>query len=261
MIDLFSLKRSVKIHGDRKALISLIDRSRVSEDQISGTITTFIDIDTSGTWFDASGMQVATEDQISSINIPPNLYPNAASFFFYFDTVKHKLFIQTYSQGKVFTINSAYKLFRNLADDASMANKYGDIKINVVQTHMALEKMFGLKVIKSISIIIERPNPDIFADDFEAQIEKHLSEANSRQLSLTYLAEKGHSLKPTKEIKDISKSALENGKVEVNGRDETGAVKISSENFPKVIQDRYDPDLVSEDQAFRGLVATNGQST
>src|SRR3546814_14345259 len=55
-------------------------------------------------------------------------------------------------------------------------------------------------------------------------------------------------LNPTEEIRTVSEVALENGVVEVRGRDAHGAVKRSTEEQPKIIQDQYDPDERSEER-------------
>jgi hypothetical protein len=59
---------------------------------------------------------------------------------------------------------------------------------------------------------------------------------------------------PTEEIRQVSEVALENGEVEVRGRDEKGAVTKSTEQQPKIIHDKFDPEEISESEAFRRLV-------
>ena len=117
-----------------------------------------------------------------------------------------------------------------------------------------LEKIFSIQVIKEITITIVKPNADIFADDFEAQIEAHLAGAHSKKLTISYEADAGSSVVPTDAIKAISAVALENGSVKVNGRDDSGAVKRSTDDHPMQYQDKYDPDAMTENQAFRNII-------
>ena len=152
------------------------------------------------------------------------------------------------------TENSALTLFRALADETTISQKYGDIKITIVQSKEGLARIFALPVIKEIKITILKPNADIFADDFEAQIEEHLATAHSKKLTIIYEADPGSSIVPTEEIKAISAVALENGNVRVNGRDDSGAVKRSTDDHPLQYQDKYDPDAMSESQAFRSIL-------
>jgi hypothetical protein len=52
--------------------------------------------------------------------------------------------------------------------------EFGEAKISIVQDEASLERMFGIKRIKEIEITIIKPNTDVFDDDFEKNIEKHL---------------------------------------------------------------------------------------
>jgi len=252
--DLFDLKRAVQLRGDRYGMLSLIDRRRDQAGFVSGIITTFLNIEFEGRWFDTSDLKEATKEQVSKVSIPENLHPNAASFYFDFDTVEHKLYFQTYSEGKVLTHNQAYSLFEGLADDLKIRKKYGPVRITIVQSRAGLDALFKLPFIKQIKIRICKPNPDIFSDDFEEQIEQHLAQANSQSITISYEAEPGQSLEPTDEIRHVSEVALENGEVEVRGRDEKGAVTKSTEQQPKVLQDKFDPEETSERDAFRRLI-------
>ena len=155
-------------------MISMLDRSESDQGVISGILTTFIKLDDGGTWFNTEQLTEATEAQISSVNIPPNLYPNSSTFYFYFDTIQHKLYFQTYSRGKILTPISAFKFFSALSRDLEIMREFGEAKISIVQDEASLERMFGIKRIKEIAITIIKPNTDVFDDDFEKNIEKHL---------------------------------------------------------------------------------------
>lgn len=252
--DVYRLKLPVNIHGDRYAMISMLDRSGENINEVSGIITTFTRLDTDGAWFDAINLQEATDNQVSEINIPDNLYPNAASFYFLFDTKEHKIYVQQYSKGKQITSNSLLRFFGKIADNLNILEKYHSAKISIVQNTTGLDTLFNLKKISEIKITILKPNSDIFADDFEARVEAHLAETHTQKLVLTYDAEPGQSIVPNKEIRVVSGAALENGNVQVKGRDETGAVTRSTEEFPKILQDTYDPDEISEREAFRRII-------
>lgn len=254
--DVYRQKQPINIHGDRYAMISMIDRSGEDGHEVSGIITTFTRIETDGAWFDAANLQEATDNQVSKINIPDNLYPNASSFFFVFDTKEHKIYVQQYSKGKQITPNSLLRFFRKVSDQLEILQKYNSAKVSIVQSTEGLDELFNLKKINEIKITILKPNSDIFADDFEAKVEAHLAETHAQKLILTYDAEPGQSIVPGKEIRAVSNAALENGSVQVKGRDEKGAVTRSTEEFPKLLQDTYDPDEISEKEAFRRVVAS-----
>lgn len=254
--DVYRQKQPINIHGDRYAMISMIDRSGEDGHEVSGIITTFTRIETDGAWFDAANLQEATDNQVSKISIPDNLYPNASSFLFVFDTKEHKIYVQQYSKGNQITSNSLLKFFRKVSDQLEILQKYNSAKVSIVQSTEGLDALFNLKKINEVKITILKPNSDIFADDFEAKVEAHLAETHAQKLILTYDAEPGQSIVPGKEIRAVSNAALENGSVQVKGRDEKGAVTRSTEEFPKLLQDTYDPDEISEKEAFRRIVAS-----
>lgn len=254
MNDIYRLRYPVKLRGDRHGMISLLNRAEAGENVLSGVITTFLDIDLDGAWFNTDDLKEATDEEISQVVIPENLHPNSAQFYFQFDTANHKIYFQTYAAGKLLSEKSALSLFQGLADDLTISQKYGDVKITVVQSKEGLARIFALPIIKEITITILKPNADIFADDFEAQIEAHLATAQSKKLTISYEADPGSSIVPTDEIKAISAVALENGNVKVNGRDDSGAVKRSTDDHPRQYQDKYDPDAMTESQAFRSIL-------
>ncbi|MEI5682342.1 MULTISPECIES: DUF4747 family protein [unclassified Mesorhizobium] len=251
---IYDLRAIGHVHGDRYGMISQLDSRQEQQGFISGIITTFLKIDTEGTWFNTSEMKEATDDQVSKISIPANLNPNAATFYFEFDLAKHQLAFQDYSNGKWLTPGSALKFFSSLSRDMAVMASFGEAKISIVQHAEGLERLFSLKKISEIKITLLKPNPDIFSDDFDEQIEAHLEVTHSRSITLTYEADIGSSIQPTPEIRQVSAVALENGKVEVKGRDDTGAVRKSTEDFPDIVQARYDPEVTSERSAFFALL-------
>jgi hypothetical protein len=253
IMDFYRMKEPVKTRGDRYGIISLVDKSGREDGEIQGVITTFTKIDADGNWFDVKNLQDANADDISKISIPENLFPNSKAFYFVFNLKTHKIAVQTYSKGDTFSVNSAARLFEGLAANPTIERKFGDIKINVVQSRASLKKVFGLTSISKIIITIAKPNVDVFDDDFEGKIEKHLEELHSRELELKYTAEKGKSLVISDEIKMVSEPALENGHIRVEGKMNGLPEKRSTADYPKIKQDKYDEEVKSESQAFGDL--------
>jgi hypothetical protein len=250
---LYALKKAVRIRGERHAILSLLDRGRAANGIYVGLITTFTRIDPNAPWFDASNLKEATDEQVSKISIPDGLFPNAASFYFLFDVRKHRLHVETYSSGKTLSVNSVHKLFDALAKDPQMTRRFGEALITIVQSRNALEQLFQLPVIKRVRITILKPNADVFADTFEQDIEEHLAQTNSKKIEIGYDAESGKSFTPTDDVYQAAQPALNNGNVVVEGRDEHGAARRSTEEYPKIVTDRYDPDKTDEGTAFRRL--------
>jgi hypothetical protein len=243
-----------QVHGDRHGMLSSLDRSRSEDGILSGIITTFIKFDKNVPWFNSAELKEATKDEVSSIDIPTDLHWNPASFYFKFYAKSHRLYFQTYSEGKQITPLSAQKFFKNLASDLEIIGEFGEAQISVVQDKASLDKMFKIERIKSISITIFKPNTDIFDDDFEQNIEAHLAETHSREITVSYKADARGSIDPDDDIRTISKIALNNGSVTVVGRDDRGAVRMNSEQFPESLHDKFDPDVTSERNAFLALL-------
>jgi hypothetical protein len=256
---LFSLKRAVKVRGERYAIISLLNRADRSSGEVSGILTTFTKVDTRSKWFDISNLKEASSEQTNKIVIPEGMYPNLKSFHFLFDLKRHLLYFQNYSEGDVLTPLSAYRIFKSLSEAEEVVSSFGHAKITIVQSKAALESLLKIPVIREIRVTILRPNPDVFADDFEAKIAAHLAETKARELEIRYRAEPGQSLEPDDDIERVSEYALNTGKVTVEGRDENGRVSRSTDQFPEVISSTFDPDEESDEQAFRRTVRQQQQ--
>jgi hypothetical protein len=255
MQSFFDLRRATKIRGDRYGVISLLERNPDDDGMLRGVLTTFTKIDENSDWFDLENMKEATGDKVSEISIPKNLYPNPRAFYFYFSLRKHRLYLQTYSKGDRLSIRDAERFFQSIAGSKKIRKKFGDVKINMVQSHQSLAKIFNMKKITKIRVIIEKPNSDIFDENFEANIEQHLEETNSRQVEIAYSSERGQSIAVTDDIRKIGGSALDNGHVEVIGQSAIGREKRSSRSHPKIVQEEYDTGLQTEAQALRSLAA------
>lgn len=243
-----------QVYGDRYGMLSSLDRSKSDNGFLSGIITTFVKFDKDGQWFNSSELKEATEDEVSAISIPVDLHWNPASFYFKFFAKSHRLYFQTYSQGKSITPLSAQNFFKNLAKNLEVIGEFGEAQISIVQDKASLDKMFRIERIKEISITILKPNTDIFDDDFEQNIEAHLAQTGSREITVSYKADANGSIAPDDDIRKISKVALDNGSVKVVGRDEKGAVTMNSEQFPEELHDKFDPEVTSERNAFIALL-------
>jgi hypothetical protein len=249
--DIYELRHAVKIRGERYGIISLLHRRGAGEREINGILTTFTRVGVDSRWFDVSHLKEATTAQLRQIVIPDGLFPNPKAFYFSFDLRQHRLYFQHYTEGDTLTHASAQKVFEALADQEAIRRKYGGASITVVQSKRGLKSLLSLPVIRELKVTIFRPNPDVFADDFEQQIAAHLEATRSRKLEVSYVAERGESIIPNDEIRRLGEFALQAGKVVVTGRDHQGGVKLSTDKFPATIAEKYDPEAESDYQAFR----------
>lgn len=249
----YRVKRAAKLRGDRYGIISLLDNRASSDGLLSGVLMTFTRIDQDAPWFDMESLSDASDERVSQISIPENLFPNSRGFYFAFNVNTHRLYVQTYSKGDTLSIRSVENMFVSLAAANEIVRDFGDVKISVVQSKQSLARVFSMPQITKIRIRIERPNADVFDDDFEENIERHLEESNSRQIEIVYTAERGESIVVGDEIRKVSEPALTNGVVEVEGRTANGREVLSTKSHPRIIQENYDTDLQTEQQAMRAL--------
>lgn len=253
--DIYALKCPIKLRGDRHAMISMLNRSEASDGIFSGVITTFVKIELDGLWFSTEKLGEASPEEISEVEIPAHIHPNSCQFHFIFDTRNHRFYFQSYASGKTLSHKGALDLIQGLAADPKIVAKYGDVKVDIVQSKDALAYVFDLEVIKEVKITINKPNADFVDDDFEEKVEGHLASTGSRSLTLIYEAERGGTIEPTDELKAAGAVALNNGNVEVSGRDANGATRRSTNEHPETLTARYNPSETLESSAFRQLVS------
>ena len=250
----YRLNRDIQLRGDKYGIISSINDEAYKNEAIIGIITTFTKIDKDGHWFNVNELKEATDEEIAKIELPSHLFPNSSSFSFYFDLSTHRLYFQTYSDGKSLSARFAYKLFERLANIVITKSEFKLANISIIQDKKTIEKMFSIPVLKTATFLIEKPNSDLWDGDFEENVEQHLSDTGSKSLEIGYKSESRGTIKPTDDMRLLAKIASENGKVEITGRDESGGVNFSSDNFPEVIQTKYDPDQTTQLSAFYNMV-------
>ena len=77
MQNLYSLKRVVRIRGDRFGMITNLARQGDSGGILRGVIRTFTKINPNGPWFDEMSLEDADDNTMRKISILPNVHPNS----------------------------------------------------------------------------------------------------------------------------------------------------------------------------------------
>ncbi|WP_434405815.1 DUF4747 family protein [Sphingobium sp. DN12] len=242
---LYRLKKITKIYGDRHGLITMVSRSSEDENLIFGVLSTFLEIEIDGDWFNAETMEEATANDVSSINIPDNLHPNLKTFRFMFNTKRHELVFEHYCDGERLTHNSALNFFRNLTSEDSIFRSFGDIKINVITEKGGVDRIFSIPRITDLDILIERPNSDLWGEDFEEQAEEHLGDKNARSMNVHYKAERGLGIQRDEDLDALIRASLNNGRSVAKGYGTDGHMVVSTDEYPKVVQEMYEQDVES----------------
>ena len=250
---LYKLRRPVRIRGDRFGMITILDRRGIDDGMIRGVLRTFTKIDPNSRWFDEASLEDANPELLQKISIPPNAHPNSSAFRFTMNVQKHILTFEQYSDGRQLTPKSAYTIFRALADDEAVVRLFGPAKISILQDKQSLDRIFNLRRLKSITFVIDRPNPDIWSEDLESEVDSHLAAVHAQRISVTYTAPTGGSLVETPSLRRLGNGALRNGEIEASGYDGEGHVRVSTLDSPRIEQTKYDPDIESESSTFERL--------
>lgn len=236
---LYDLKKVAKIHGDRFGLITMLDRSEENKGMVYGVLSTFLEIEIDGDWFNTETMDEASANDIRKIRIPENLHPNLKTFRFAFNTKRHELIFEHYSEGDRLTHNSALNFFRNLADDRRIQKRFGDVKITVVTDRATVDRIFQIPRITDLDILIEKPNSDLW----DANFEEHLEDKNARSMNVHYKAERGQGIQRDEDLNALLNASINNGRSIAKGYGPEGHVTISTDSFPKVVQEKYEPEV------------------
>jgi hypothetical protein len=250
---LFRLKQVVVIRGDRSGLLTSLRRIGGDDRFINGVITTFLDFDMDEPWFNTDTMEVASTNELESINIPENLRPSSRSFYFRFDVEGHELVFEHYAGGNRLTHQSALTFFRGLAEHPSIVREFGDVKISIIQSQGSIDRLFSIPRITEIEIYIEKPNSDLWGAGFEGQAEEHLDDKNARSMTVSYKAERGNGITRDEDLDALIRTSLRNGRTVASGYGANGHETVTTDRYPKVVQDKYDEEEISNSQKFQQL--------
>lgn len=240
---LYDLKKVAKVHGDRFGLITMLDRSDEADDMIYGVLSTFLEIEIDGEWFNVETMDEASANDVRQINIPKNLHPNLKTFRFAFNTKRHELIFEHYSEGDRLTHLSALRFFRGLVDDRRIKERFGDVKVTIVTERGTVDRIFQIPRITDLDILIEKPNSDLWGADFEGMFEEHLGDKNARSMNVHYKSEGQQGIRRDRDLDALLKASINNGRSVAKGYGPDGHIRVSTDDYPKVVQDMYEPAL------------------
>lgn len=214
--------------------------AKVDAPILSGTMVRFQNIDMDALWYDVINSDVAQEQDLEAINIPPNLKPNTSLFEFVFFPESHKFFYEMESKDAKISPTHMEKALRTILNHPELEKKYGRVDVTNIPEIDKLVQALALKSISSVKVQVTRPNADHFQDierDFLAQ----MNEENVSDLFIEKRAVKGGALVVTQKIRDLAKIAERNGHAEIKGHDENGhPISFSTKSHPARISDYFD---------------------
>lgn len=248
----FKSRAQIELAKHRYAMITSIEVKR--DGLLVGTIARFNEIDLELPWFDIEKLNTADHSIISQINIPERARPNYTIIYFAVDYKKHKLYYTSRSPSGSFAAKEANKFFTRLFSNEIISKVTGNYNWSIVSIAGSFDSIIEGIELKTVEIIIQRPNPDDHGE-LEQRIRDRLASTNTRQYSEKFIAQPGEAIEPDQEMVALAEISETNGETKISGRNAVGASESrSTENYPEIISHKFPPDLVSEKIAFVNAV-------
>jgi hypothetical protein len=251
---IFRLKRPIRVRGDQHIMISSITSKSAEANLVEGVLARFTEIDPNLPWFNLERLDAAEDEDRLSISIPASLRPNFKSFLFNFDLLTHTFVFEQASGPQSLSVSSVQRFLSDSVQDVGIVTSFGSISVSLIQNEDALDAIFSLSDIRRLRILYRLPNPDDHSS-LEDVMQRRLAAINGRQVDTIWEGDARTGINPNDpEMRALAQSALRNGVVEARGFN--GArqlVTASSEQHPKLVSERFDPNTTSEVNLLRRL--------
>ncbi|GHB30310.1 hypothetical protein GCM10009038_31350 [Salinicola rhizosphaerae] len=198
-----------------------------------GELISFVDINPDDPWLNLSSGKTAGEDELRKLKIPDHLKPGMRRFHFVFFPKTHRLVFESKNtKGETLGPSSAQRAFERLLNTEDLNLLFGPIDVIVEPEKNALDEIFKIEKLKSVTIFITRPNGDD-TGDAEREIMRRLEKMNAQSTTEVYNARKGESLKLDEEAKSYAEIGSHNGYVQARGKNSANEpVFESTEQYP-----------------------------
>ena len=147
------------------------------------------------------------------------------------------------------TPRNAESLFKRLFSAKSLVDTFGEVDVTIIPHKDVLDSILTSDSIKSVRIIVNKPNPDRGAQA-ERQFMARLDRMNVRKVDSLYVAEKADHIIPDDELRTDARVASRNGRVDAvlvyNGR----SIDVSTVDTPFEYVHEYDNRNMAERDAF-----------
>jgi hypothetical protein len=253
--DSFDLRFSSYTRGDQMLLMSALHRTRVINGvtQIKGVLARFTNIKQEQSWFNLDTNDEAEETDVRQIRIPSNLRPNYKPFSFIFFPAKHRFVFEKYADGTSISHGVVANYLKKLFSQDVIKDKYGAVNVDFVTDRKGLDAILNIYTLKHLEILIDRPNPDDHGREERAILERMNAQRVNR-IEQRLSAISGQSLNPDRGTQILAEIALDNGRVQGDGKDRDGKrVEYSTIKFPRIESMKYDADEMSATEAFNTL--------
>ncbi len=236
-IDLIKTVMEFKIPGKLRGLHGGIIgsfgklKSNKFENAYYGYLYRFINVEPP--WLDLSTMETITDNEGNIINLVTNSQKsNSKEIPFILLPNIHRIIIDT----KYIMPQTARALFDSMFTNNKIINKFGIVDTNVEASEEGLNEILDIFSIRSIEILIKKPNPEDFGS-FQEDLFSEMDEQNMDQYHTILSSKRKRKLAPNRRNKKLMNVATSNGYVKGKGRDENGhAIFKSTEDHPLTVK-------------------------
>lgn len=244
-------KITIRVRGDDAVLIGscrYLDKND-PELGLTGYIYKFLKLDSQADWINTEIMQIASKDEIAEINIPGHLKPHFKRFLYIFKPNKHRFYFLSHKAEHNLSAGLMKRFFETASQHPALA-KHGNLTVTVESARDSLNRIFSIDRIMTLNLEFTPPNPDDM-EDLEADVMDRLNRINARSQKIIYQEADNSGLRPDDKVKALAKIAKENGRVRAEGKNAFGEkVVISTKDIPLQETTRYNPNVISEADAF-----------
>lgn len=208
---------------------------------ITGNFYRFLQVDVGAPWFDIEKHKKATDEEVDLVHIPPALKPNLVEIPYVLDLRKHRLYFVSHELDMNLAPYMVEKLLKRLTSNPGIVKRFGDVDLTVMTDKGKVLEMLRWPVIRKLTIKLERPNP--IEEDDEETVLQRLERRRLKSETHIYQKAKGEkSINVDDEIQQQAEHAVDNGLVEVSGKDKAGQPgTVVSKDFPLKLKGTYTP--------------------
>jgi len=252
----FRTKLKVNVRGDRYITMRSLSKTtdRNGRSKIRGIFTTFTMIDFNSDWYSEESNEILSTEDIKNLSIPKDIHPNTKSFFFNFYEDTHKLVFEHFGIAGRLVPNYVRRYLDAAFKQPQIQKRFGPVEVDIVSDQSAISHVFSIERLTEIKIILKVPNADDLDEGLEERVMERLKKQKAKSETTILKAANGESLEPSAETQEDALVATRNGDVITLGKnkDRTNEIRQLS-NHPHKEAERYDPDLLLEEQVFSSL--------
>lgn len=248
----FTRSRKPKTRGVSALMIGTqrhIDKND-SSSPIFGYLYRFVNIDPTDPWFDIEKHEIADDADVAQVKIPAQLKPNLEEIPYLLDVKRHRFYFKSGGTGPAVSPLTALALIEHLSLYSPVTTRFGEVDATIITEKGTLKQLLAWPVLKQISVVLKRPNPNEFDDDtdFYERLERRGLKLEEHKF---VKAPEAESITPDDEMIAMFNRALEDGTYTQRGVDEEGVLRTASAaDYPMQESVVFDPDFELESDTF-----------